>query len=185
MQNEHVLAFHHPKPFWETHLLVVPKNIVPTLISVDVDDLNQVEMLQQLLMAAERAAFLCELGSYSILVNGGKYQDVPQLHFHVAGGANEQGNLFELEELNEGESVVEEHWDVHQKPVVNGRYRTLFVAQNPFGFETGSAEVAELFQLVKRFVSEVNFAGFSVRIVRNIGGLETKMIVILAGELVG
>ena len=32
--DEHVLAFHHTRPFWQTHIVVVPKRHISSLTTV-------------------------------------------------------------------------------------------------------------------------------------------------------
>lgn len=84
-ETDGVLAYHHTRPFWETHIVVVPKAHVDSLLTVD-DDL-----LIELLDVAKKVAagVLAEKGAARVLTNLGEYQDSKHLHFHVyAGQAN-------------------------------------------------------------------------------------------------
>ena len=84
-ETDKVLAFWHPKPFWEQHILIVPRKPIRSLISVDKSDLEYVD--EVFLVAKE---IIKELGwqndEYSLSVNGGKRQKVKQLHFHLSKG---------------------------------------------------------------------------------------------------
>ena len=78
-----LLAFHHPHPVYTLHILLVPKKPIPTLTALDpvadADFLTDVYATAQLLI--ERF-HLVENG-YRLIVNGGKFQDFPYLHFHL------------------------------------------------------------------------------------------------------
>jgi histidine triad (HIT) family protein len=81
-----LLAFHHPRPSYRTHILLVPKKAIESLSDLqpeDADFLAEVfRITQELVKDHDLAA-----SGYRLVVNGGKYQDVPQLHFHlIAGG---------------------------------------------------------------------------------------------------
>lgn len=82
LETDNVLAYHHTRPFWETHIVVVPKAHVDSLLTVD-DDL-----LVELLDVAKRVAqqVLTEKGAARVLTNLGEYQDSKHLHFHVYSG---------------------------------------------------------------------------------------------------
>ena len=81
------IIFRHPVPFWERHWLLVPKRAVPNLLTLDL----QTAVSQRLLFAMLRG--MSQLHDIeTILVNGGDYQDVPQLHFHLAAGAAKNGS---------------------------------------------------------------------------------------------
>ena len=78
-----LLAFHHPHPAYPLHILLVPKKPISTLTALDpvadADFLTDVYATAQLLI--ERF-HLVENG-YRLIVNGGKFQDFPYLHFHL------------------------------------------------------------------------------------------------------
>lgn len=82
LETDSVLAYHHTRPFWETHIVVVPKAHVDSLLTVD-DDL-----LIELLDVAKKVAaeVLAEKGAACVLTNLGEYQDSKHLHFHVYTG---------------------------------------------------------------------------------------------------
>lgn len=81
-ETDNVLAFHHTRPFWETHIVVAPKLHVDSLLTVEND------LLIELMDVARRVAtiVLTEKGAVRVLTNLGEYQDSKHLHFHVNAG---------------------------------------------------------------------------------------------------
>jgi len=82
-ETENVLAYHHTRPFWETHIVVIPKIHVDSLLTVEKDLL--IELLDVVKTVAARV--LEEKGAARVLTNLGEYQDSKHLHFHVNSGA--------------------------------------------------------------------------------------------------
>lgn len=82
-ESENVLAYHHTRPFWETHIVVIPKTHVGSLLTIDDNDL-----LLELIDAVKRVAadVVKEKGAARVLTNLGDYQDSKHLHFHVNSG---------------------------------------------------------------------------------------------------
>ena len=85
-ETDNVLAYHHTRPFWATHIVVVPKLHVDSLLTVETD------LLIELLDAAKRVSgqVLKEKGAIGVLTNLGGYQDSKHLHFHVYSGDRTQ-----------------------------------------------------------------------------------------------
>lgn len=74
-------AFHHPRPSWEKHILIIPRKQITTIF----DLLEQKGYLESIYNAAH-TVFISEhfeTESYSLTVNGGLRQDVKQVHFHL------------------------------------------------------------------------------------------------------
>ena len=84
-ETNDVLAFHHTRPFWPVHIVVVPKAHVPSLTNLGG---HRLEVVYQVLdVVREVAAKVeAELGSCRVLTNLGEYQDSKHLHFHVVSG---------------------------------------------------------------------------------------------------
>jgi len=82
-ETEKVIAFWHPKPFWEKHIVLVPKKTIKTLSDLSFE--NSVYISEVFLMAKEIILDLHWSG-YSIVVNGGSRQEVGQIHFHLHSG---------------------------------------------------------------------------------------------------
>jgi histidine triad (HIT) family protein len=84
-ETESVLAFHHTRPFWPVHVVVVPKSHVPSLVDLGAGG----ERLLLDVMAVVRriaARVAREHGACRVLTNLGAYQDSKHLHFHVSYG---------------------------------------------------------------------------------------------------
>ncbi|NGN92907.1 HIT domain-containing protein [Nocardioides sp. KC13] len=89
-EDEHVLAFHHTRPFWEVHIVVVPKRHIGSLTTVGADDEDDVRRLLGVVQAVARNIEL-EHGAAAVLTNLGAYQDSKHLHVHVhSGGRRDQ-----------------------------------------------------------------------------------------------
>ena len=84
-ESEAVLAYHHTRPFWPVHIVVVPKRHVPSLI--DPTGLDQA-LLAELLSVVKKVAGSVEAsyGAAAVLTNVGDYQDSKHLHVHVSHG---------------------------------------------------------------------------------------------------
>jgi histidine triad (HIT) family protein len=81
-ETRRVIAFDHPRPSYATHILIVPKKAIRRLEDLGPSDspilADTIAAAQQLV----RELRLAEHG-YRLIVNGGAYQDVAQLHFHL------------------------------------------------------------------------------------------------------
>jgi histidine triad (HIT) family protein len=81
-----VLAFHHTRPFWAVHIVVVPKRHIASLTTVSDEDENDVRELFDVVQAVAGNVEL-EHGAAAVLTNLGAYQDSKHLHVHVHSGA--------------------------------------------------------------------------------------------------
>ena len=79
-ETETLLAFYHPKPSYEFHVLLVPKKSVVSLKEFDSRD---AAFLSDLYATVQSLVEEFQLSAYRLVVNGGDYQDFPQLHFHL------------------------------------------------------------------------------------------------------
>lgn len=77
-----VLAFYHPKPAYNTHILIVPKRAIKSFTDLSEADLPVVNDVITTAQHLVQELQLAEKG-YRLLVNGGAYQDVKQIHFHL------------------------------------------------------------------------------------------------------
>jgi histidine triad (HIT) family protein len=82
-ETKTLMAFHHPKPSYPFHVLIVPKKAVKSLRELDVDD---TEFLSDLYATVQSLVDEFQLPAYRLIVNGGEFQDFPQLHFHLISG---------------------------------------------------------------------------------------------------
>jgi histidine triad (HIT) family protein len=81
-ETETLIAFPHPQPSHPTHILLVPKRPYASLAALPVDDAAFLHDLLATVQDLVRELGL-EDGGYRLIVNGGAYQDVPHLHFHL------------------------------------------------------------------------------------------------------
>ncbi len=84
-ENENVLAYHHTRPHWPTHIIVTPKKHIPSFtVRNEGDD----EIISEVLNVVRDLARKVELekGECRIITNLGNYQDSKHLHFHVCSG---------------------------------------------------------------------------------------------------
>ena len=79
-ETKTLMAFHHPRPSYAFHVLIVPKKAVKSLKELDVKD---AEFLTDLYAAVQSLVAEFQLSAYRLIVNGGEFQDFPQLHFHL------------------------------------------------------------------------------------------------------
>jgi histidine triad (HIT) family protein len=82
-ENEKVIAFWHPKPFWDKHVVIVPKKKIKNVISIDDTEFPYInEVFKAVKLVVEKLGWT----EYTLLVNGGDRQDVNQIHFHLCSG---------------------------------------------------------------------------------------------------
>lgn len=77
----HVLAFHHTRPSYPVHIVVVPKQHILSLVELPHDSVIAAEIVRVLGDVADEVAR--EHGAASVVTNLGAYQESKHLHFHV------------------------------------------------------------------------------------------------------
>jgi histidine triad (HIT) family protein len=82
-ETANVLAFHHVFRSWETHVVVIPKRHVRSLMELD-DPGLLAEMFQVLVGIIQQQGFA--ESNYKVIVNGGSYQSNKHLHIHLVSG---------------------------------------------------------------------------------------------------
>jgi histidine triad (HIT) family protein len=86
-ETELALAFHHTRPYWPVHIIVIPKVHIHSLLALDDAEhqavlADMVKMLQQV-----ASQVIAQHGAAAITTNLGDYQDSKHLHWHVHFGA--------------------------------------------------------------------------------------------------
>jgi histidine triad (HIT) family protein len=82
-----LLAFHHPTPGYPVHILLVPKARRATLADLTAEDAAfMVDLFAT--VAKLVAEFDLDARGYRLIANGGAYQAVPHLHFHLISEAD-------------------------------------------------------------------------------------------------
>lgn len=84
-ESDAVLAYHHTRPFWRHHVVVVPTRHIDSLTTLVASDEDVVRELLAVVQEVARRAEV-EHGEAAVLTNLGRYQDSRHLHVHVHSG---------------------------------------------------------------------------------------------------
>ncbi|MBQ8556400.1 MAG: HIT domain-containing protein [Clostridia bacterium] len=81
--SKKIVAFHHPQPLYKNHLIISPKKAVRNLQQMASDGLSR-----YFVKIWETAKDICAMhpefnDSFVMVANGGKRQEVQQVHFHM------------------------------------------------------------------------------------------------------
>ncbi len=90
-ETNNVLAFHHTKPYWEQHVVIIPKTHIESLSSYS----NAPELDKELLETIQVVTkmFETKFGGCRISSNIGTYQTTKHLHWYVHFGKEINRNL--------------------------------------------------------------------------------------------
>lgn len=81
-ENDQILAFESIAPVSEIHVLIIPKAHVSTFL-----DMQDTETIKHMTSAAQEIVWQKKIESgYKLVINGGRYQAVKHLHWHLLGG---------------------------------------------------------------------------------------------------
>jgi len=86
METNNVLAYHHTRPYYEHHIVVIPKIHIQSFISEEEE--NNDELLIEMMRVIKKIAadMFAHTGSSKIVTNLGSYQDSKHLHWHIVSG---------------------------------------------------------------------------------------------------
>lgn len=85
LETDNVRAFHHTRPAYPVHIVVIPKRHIDSLIALtDADDTLLAELFRVIRRVA--ADVVAEHGAARVITNLGAYQDSRHLHWHVVSG---------------------------------------------------------------------------------------------------
>lgn len=84
-ETESLLAFYHPEPSYDVHILLVSKKAIASFMDLTEDDHDFLDDVLRATQTLVKDLSLDESG-YRLILNGGSYQEVPQLHFHLVAG---------------------------------------------------------------------------------------------------
>ena len=79
-ETDALVAPRHPKPSHAFHVLLVPKKAIASIEELAGSD---AAFLADLFTTVQELVKQFKLPAYRLVVNGGEYQDFPQLHFHL------------------------------------------------------------------------------------------------------
>jgi histidine triad (HIT) family protein len=85
--GDDVLAFRDIHPAAPTHILIIPRKHIPSLVEIDEADLPTVGNMVRVANELAKRVGIAERG-YRIVINTGKEggQVIPHLHMHLLGG---------------------------------------------------------------------------------------------------
>lgn len=83
-ESENVLAYHHTKPSYPVHIVIVPKKHIGSLQEIRDED-NEI-ILEIIQVARDLSKKLDLEQGIRLITNLGKFQDTPHLHFHLVSG---------------------------------------------------------------------------------------------------
>ncbi len=84
-ESEQVLAFHHTKPHWPVHIVVIPKKHISSLTTVALEDAPIIKEMLGVIQSIARSVEEKE-GAARIVTNLGMYQDSKHFHVHISSG---------------------------------------------------------------------------------------------------
>jgi histidine triad (HIT) family protein len=84
-ETANLIAFQHPQPSHPTHIVIMTKRPISSLMELAPKDNELLVEVSQLVQRLVNQLSLQDEG-YRLIVNGGKYQTFAQLHFHLISG---------------------------------------------------------------------------------------------------
>lgn len=120
--SKEIIAFYHPMPSYENHIIISPKRSVKNLQQMALDSFSR-----DFVKVWETAKDICVMhpeynDSFVIVANGGKRQEVQQVHFHMFTNHEIVNEYFAQEQVenvfySDRAICVLEHpnpnWEVH------------------------------------------------------------------------
>jgi len=85
-KTDTLVAFYHPHPSYPIHILLVPLRAISGLDDLTTGDADFLTDLMECAKSLVKEFQLDQKG-YRLILNGGSYQDIPQLHFHLISEA--------------------------------------------------------------------------------------------------
>lgn len=90
LETEGVIAFGSIAPAAETHILIVPKEHISTF--GDLEEKHK-SILMEMAKVAQKLIEMKKIEKgYKLVFNGGKYQSIKHIHWHLLGGKLEDEN---------------------------------------------------------------------------------------------
>ena len=83
-EDERVLAFHHPNPGAEVHVVVIPKRHIPSILDVEAPDASLLTSMILAIQNAARDLGLDKQGFY-VRTNAASEGVTPHMHWHIYG----------------------------------------------------------------------------------------------------
>ena len=84
-EDDRVLAFHHPTPASEIHVVVVPKSHVPSLLDAAALDGDLLSSMVRAIQATATSLGLLDGEGFYVRANAAAPGVTPHMHWHVLG----------------------------------------------------------------------------------------------------
>jgi diadenosine tetraphosphate (Ap4A) HIT family hydrolase len=139
------IVFYHPHPAWKTHYLIVPRKKIKNLFWLTEAPRHDY-FRDVLLCAAKVIGEKLEPSSYALIVNGGKRQDVLQVHFHLTG---EERYVEPLENVPKDVLLETPSFTFHQLSQATSNLHFVYVPK---------IDLPPLSKLTKDDVARINFS---------------------------
>lgn len=79
-----LVAFHHPRPIANPHILIIPTRPISSITTSHMDDEAKAKTLWNMISLARQPVFrVMSEDALMLLINGGSRQDIGQLHGHL------------------------------------------------------------------------------------------------------
>ncbi|CAN5335142.1 histidine triad nucleotide-binding protein [soil metagenome] len=89
-ENDSVISFPSNDPVAEFHFIIIPKKHIISVL--DIED-NDKDIFMEMVKAAEHLIKEKNISDgYKLIFNGGKYQSIKHLHWHLLAGKLEEGS---------------------------------------------------------------------------------------------
>ena len=84
-------VYFHPQPSYPFHVIMVPKTNIPDVQSLDIS--KNSDFIQDVFSSTQKIVkeYQLEKVGYRLIVNGGKNQDFPIIHFHLISDQTNPG----------------------------------------------------------------------------------------------
>ncbi len=82
-ESDMVIAFADVNPVCDTHILIVPKRHIDSVLTIANKDAKELVDMHK---AAQKIVGDMKLDAFKLAFNGGKFQHVPHLHMHLLAG---------------------------------------------------------------------------------------------------
>lgn len=85
LETENVLAFFHTRPFYEVHIVVIPKKHITSLIDIGEDEEHIMKELLSVMRTVSQQINQ-KHGACTVSTNIGDYQSNKHMHWHIHYG---------------------------------------------------------------------------------------------------
>lgn len=80
VNNKNLISFFHPVPSYDQHILIIPKKIIGSILDISDEKVFE-DIIRTAIDLSEKIKW--ENDCVILCANGGKRQDVKQVHFHL------------------------------------------------------------------------------------------------------